>query len=252
MVPSGFRHPVQSAADLLQRGVHELWDATHRNFNFTDLEPGFWPVWNQCRLHTVTSIEKMYALYDATRYIVAQDVPGELVECGVWRGGSALVMVMALLEMGVTDREIRLFDTFEGNVAPGPEDHRYSPQAVGAYPRLAARADEVAALLEATGYPGGRITLVKGRVQDTVPRHSPAQTALLRLDTDWYDSTYLELTHLFPTLSPRGVLILDDYGAIASNRAAVDRYFAENHVVMLLSRIDYAGRLGIKLPGALA
>ena len=69
----------------------------------------------------------------------------------------------------------------------------------------------------------------------------------MRLDTDWYESTKHELTHLFPLLSSGGVIIIDDYGHWQGAKKAVDEYFEENNIKILLNRIDYTGRVGIKL-----
>jgi len=98
-----------------------------------------------------------------------------------------------------------------------------------------------------TNYPQDNIVYVKGKVEDTIPATVPDKIALLRLDTDWYESTYHELKHLLPLLSQRGVLIIDDYGHFAGAKEAVDTYFKENRIAMLLNRIDYTGRIGIKI-----
>ena len=90
------------------------------------------------------------------------------------------------------------------------------------------------------------IRFVKGKVEDTIPKNTPEKIALLRLDTDWYESTYHELTHLFPLLSKHGVLIIDDYGHWQGARKAVDQYFGENNIQILLNRMDYSGRMAIK------
>jgi hypothetical protein len=84
-------------------------------------------------------------------------------------------------------------------------------------------------------------------VQTTLPETIPERVALLRLDTDWYESTYHEMVHLYPRLAHKGMLILDDYGSFEGARRAVDQYFAENQVGDFLSRIDATGRLAIKL-----
>jgi O-methyltransferase len=89
--------------------------------------------------------------------------------------------------------------------------------------------------------------LVKGKVEDTVPKNAPEKIALLRLDTDWYESTRHELVHLFPRLVPGGVLIIDDYGHWQGARKAVDEYIAGNQVKILLNRVDYTGRIGVKI-----
>jgi hypothetical protein len=106
---------------------------------------------------------------------------------------------------------------------------------------------EVAANMRTTGYPEDLVRLVKGKVEDTIPGLAPAEIAVLRLDTDWYESTRHELTHLYPRLAPGGVLIIDDYGYWAGARKAVDEYFAG---ALFLSRIDGTGRIAIKPGGA--
>jgi hypothetical protein len=75
----------------------------------------------------------------------------------------------------------------------------------------------------------------------------PAALALLRLDTDWYESTRHELQNLYPMLSTRGVLMIDDYGHWAGSRRAVDEYFSDPRRKILLNRVDYTGRIGIKI-----
>ena len=97
-----------------------------------------------------------------------------------------------------------------------------------------------------TGYPESKIHLVKGKVEESVPLHAPERIALLRLDTDWYESTKHEMTHLYPRLVPNGVLIIDDYGHWQGAREAVDEYFAGQKFKPLLNRLDYTGRLIIK------
>jgi hypothetical protein len=105
--------------------------------------------------------------------------------------------------------------------------------------------DEVRSNMVRTGYPVDRMRFVKGKVEDSIPGQAPAQIALLRLDTDFYESTYHELRHLYPRLAPGGVLIIDDYGHWAGARKATDQYFAELGRPVLLQRIDYTGRLAI-------
>ena len=86
---------------------------------------------------------------------------------------------------------------------------------------------------------------VQGMVEETIPAGAPEKIALLRLDTDWYESTHHEMVHLFPRISDGGVLIIDDYGHWAGARRAVDEYFHEHNIAILLNRLDYTGRIGI-------
>ena len=101
-------------------------------------------------------------------------------------------------------------------------------------------------LLRSTGYPSERVHVVRGAVEETLPGHAPDRLALLRLDTDWYESTRHELQELYPRLATGGVLIVDDYGHWEGARRAVDEYFAGAGPAPLLQRIDYTGRMAVK------
>jgi hypothetical protein len=101
--------------------------------------------------------------------------------------------------------------------------------------------------VRSTGYDPGKIHLIKGKVEDTVPGAAPTKIALLRLDTDWYESTRHELEHLFPRLSPGGVIIIDDYGHWQGARRATDEFLAQHNIPLLLNRIDYTARIGVKV-----
>ena len=103
---------------------------------------------------------------------------------------------------------------------------------------------EVKQNLASTGYPEDKLHFVQGKVEETIPENIPNQISSLRLDTDWYESTKHELTYLFPIVTPKGVLILDDYGSWNGAKKAVDEYFEREPI--LLNRIDNSGRIGIK------
>ena len=204
----------------------------------------------------MTGIERMYALYLAVKHVARAGVPGDLVECGVWRGGSAMLAALTLDAVGDRDRSIHLYDTFAGMAEPDERDRStygedasqlWASQQVGevnewCYSSL----DEVRANMLSTGFPAERLHFVEGKVEDTIPGTVPERISLLRLDTDWFSSTYHELKHLYPLLSPGGVLILDDYGYWAGAREATDRFMAESGVEMFLNRIDITGRIGVR------
>lgn len=222
-----------------------------------DMDKEFWHMYKECQWHTMTSVERSYALYKAVEYIVNSKIPGDFVECGVWKGGSSMMVARTLLKMGKTERKLYLYDTFAGMTKPTEKDVRISDSssAIHVWEKMQekdynkwafASIQEVRTNMLSTQYPEKNITFVKGRVEDTIPDTMPSQIALLRLDTDWYDSTYHELKHLFPLLSDRGVLIVDDYGHFAGAREAVDTYLEKHDITILLNRIDYTGRLGIK------
>lgn len=214
-------------------------------------EPAFESALRTCRAATMTSTERLYALHSAVRYVVEARIPGDFVECGVWRGGSVMMIALTLKSLGVTDRDIYLFDTFTGPPSPTEADVDFSgisavdqEQQGIVWPK--ADVEEVRANLVVTGYAMDRFHIVPGDVLQTIPRAAPNRLALLRLDTDWYESTRHELDHLFPRLEPRGALIIDDYGHYRGARRAVDNYLARQPVKYFLHRIDYTARMLIK------
>jgi hypothetical protein len=207
--------------------------------------------------YTMTSTESVYALIQAVKYVVRHGIQGDIVECGTWKGGSVMAVARTLMQLDRMDRDLWLFDTFEGMTAPGTTDvtlrgeaavetfqQRRSSESSSDW--CMAPIDEVRRAVFSTGYDRERIHFVKGRVEETIPAHAPQRIALLRMDTDWYESTRHEFEHLYPRLSSGGVLILDDYGYWLGVKKAADEYFERNDVKILLNRIDYSARIGIK------
>lgn len=209
-------------------------------------------IYAQIKPFTMVEVERCYALYQSVQYTVRNNIPGAFVECGVWKGGSAMLMALALLEKGITNRNIYLYDTFEGMTKPGSMDGELE---LMEWERMKvteqknnwcySSAEEVLANMKSTGYPSDKIILVKGKVEDTLPETVPADISLLRLDTDWYESTRHELLHLFPLLLKGGTLLIDDYGAWQGAKKAVDEYF-QSQKNLYMHRIDWTGRLLIK------
>jgi O-methyltransferase len=206
------------------------------------------------KARTMTSYARIFALVVATRYVVDQHVAGDVVECGVWRGGSMQVVARTLLERGVGDRELHLFDTFEGMPPPTTEDRRIkgapASELLASRERTAniwaiAGLDDVRAGMAETDYPADRIHYHPGLVQDTIPPDAPERIALLRLDTDWYASTRHELDHLYDRLVPGGVLIIDDYDYWEGSREATDEFLAASGARLLLVPVDTA-RVAVK------
>jgi hypothetical protein len=206
------------------------------------------------RARTMTAHEKLHALVIATRYIVDHGIPGDLVECGVWRGGSMQAVAHALLERGVTDRDLHLYDTFEGMTEPTDADRSMdgtpAAELLERSPRTArvwaeASLEDVQAGMAETGYPAERIHYHVGPVESTIPSEAPETIALLRLDTDWYESTRHELEHLYDRVPPGGVVIADDYATWQGARQAVDEFLAQTAAPLLLVPIA-AGRIAVK------
>lgn len=215
---------------------------------YPDLDPDFRPIFARCQPATMTGVDRCYALYKAVEYVVGSKIPGDIVECGVWKGGSMMCAALSLIRARDTSRTLFLYDTFEGMTCPETVDVDYQGTIAANYAGLntaAASLETVTSNMETTGYPCDRIRYVKGDVQKTIPEIIPDKIAILRLDTDWYASTLHELTALFPRLSVGGVLIIDDYGHWQGARRAVDEFFSGGRI--LLNRIDYTGRIGVKV-----
>jgi len=221
-----------------------------------DFDEGTRDLWRFVQPFTMTSPERIFALRQSVQYIVRHGIAGDIVECGIWKGGSMMAIARTLQECGVIDRNLLLFDTFDGMTPPTREDVDINGAAaagllsesakqtssIWAYAAL----EEVRDNLRITGYPEDRMFFIKGKVEDTIPERAPDQIALLRLDTDWYESTSHELLHLYPRVSQGGVIIIDDYGHWAGARKAVDHYMAKHNLKILLHRIDYTGRIFMK------
>lgn len=219
-------------------------------------------LYTRVRPYTMTNPRRIAALAEAVRYVVKRGIPGAFAECGVWRGGSVLGMILTLQELGVNDRDLYLYDTFSGMSQPTPDDvSRFEAPALDTWQEAQANGrrgwsglfgdqvfgeEQVRAMLTATGYPGERIHIVAGTVEQTLPAQAPAQLALMRLDTDWYESTRHELVHLYPRLASGGVLIVDDYGHWDGCRKAVDEYFSVDCAPLFLQRVDYSARIAVK------
>jgi O-methyltransferase len=173
-------------------------------------------------------------------------------------GGSMMAAAFTLEQYKVRDRDLWLYDTFDGMPQPGIADVDYLGSAATKMWEkwqtgeesdcCRASLGEVRENLRSTGYPEERVRFVVGKVEETIPSAAPGQIALLRLDTDWYESTVHELKWLYPLLAPGGILILDDYGYWQGARQAVDEFLSglgslAPHVV----RTDPSGRLAVRV-----
>ena len=196
------------------------------------------------------------ALREALRYVHAAQIPGAIVECGVWRGGSMMAAAMTLLELGSTDRHIYMYDTFTDMPLPDERDvhvtgfswpDRFDDPAKDPTYRYLPF-DRVKQLIRDTGYPRDRLHFIQGMVEETIPDLAPEQIALCRLDTDWYRSTAHEMEHLYRRIAPGGVLIVDDYGEFLGAQRAVDEYLVADGRPVLMHRVDMSCRM-IVAPG---
>ncbi|MDH4094679.1 MAG: TylF/MycF family methyltransferase [Betaproteobacteria bacterium] len=207
---------------------------------------------------TMVSRERLYATLMACRHVLTQEIPGDFVECGVWRGGNSLIAADVFAREGA-QRGIHLFDTFAGMTEPTADDVKARDGGDAMPEYLAAQRgdhnewcyaslEDVQRNFAEAKLLGPRVRFVRGDVVESLknPANVPGAISVLRLDTDWYESTRAELEVLYPRLSPGGVLILDDYGHWGGAKKAVDEYF-RNRPRPLLQYTDYTGRMGVKL-----
>lgn len=206
---------------------------------------------------TMTSPARIVTLIRATEYVVKNNIEGDFVECGVWKGGSVGACVLTLNKLSKNNRKIWLFDTFEGMNTPSEVDYDINGKLASdrldvedietSWIWAKAQLDEVKNNVYSFGYPIEKINFIKGVVEETlISNEIPEKISLLRLDTDWYESTKIELEVLYPRLVSGGVLIIDDYGHWNGCRKAVDEFFDCMEFSPFLNRIDYTGRIIIK------
>lgn len=222
---------------------------TWRSRLHDDMDPGDHERIRLVKPYTMTSWDKLTSLTLAVRYVVRSRVEGDFMECGVWKGGSVHLMARVLLDEGVSDRDLYLFDTFAGMTEPTAKDVDASGRSAKERMETSSRKAKIWAIsprqeveegLRTLDYPQERFHLVEGPVEETIPAHVPERIALLRLDTDWYASTRHELEHLWDRLVPGGVLVIDDYGSFKGAREATDEFFARFDRAPFLQRAGNA------------
>ena len=191
--------------------------------------------------YTKTSRERLCAMAKALQTIDVEEIEGDVVECGVWRGGN--IMLARFLS---PDRVCWLYDTFRGMAGRSKYDVNRKGISVGTG-KSAVPIEEVLENFHKTGtYDAAKLRFVRGQVEETLlyDEYLPDRIALLRLDTDWYHSTKIELEKLWPRMEPGGILIVDDYGHWLGCRKAVDDFFRQK--VVPFHRIDYTAIMAVK------
>lgn len=205
---------------------------------------------------STSSDERLFATIMACRYVVEHAIAGDFVECGVWRGGNSILAADIFRSLR-SSKNVWLYDTFAGMTEPTDLDVNDRGEHAQAKFRLTRRGagsdwcyspiEEVQANFKVVGLLGPQVKFIKGDVAQTLAPTGelPESIAVLRLDTDWYESTRVELEALYPRLTAGGILIIDDYGHWGGARKAVDEYFSRR-VRPFLQYIDETARVGVK------
>jgi O-methyltransferase len=174
--------------------------------------------------------------------VLQDNVPGDMIETGVWRGGSCILMRGVLKAYGVTDRRIWVADSFEGLPRPTNDVDR---QDIGGklhqFKELAVSLDQVKTNFSRYGLLDDQVEFLRGWFSQTLPYAPIQKLAVARLDGDMYESTMDAITALYPKLSIGGFLIVDDYSMIPACKQAVDEYRAANNITEPIISIDWTG-----------
>jgi len=258
---SGIQDVVQTLNDLFFKVLHiriTRQPPIGRYLGFTD--PSAIKTIKFVRSRTMTDENRLENLILAVQYVTRESIPGAIVECGVWRGGSMMAAALTLLELKDTSREIFLYDTFEGMTEPQDLDRDFkgasakrqileAPKRQGNYSKNVtafASLSDVKLGMQSTEYPSNQIKYVVGDVLETLKSDdTPKAIAVLRLDTDWYESTKVELEILWSRVSIGGIVILDDYDHWEGAKKAVDEFFATRPKQPFLMKM-LSGRVIVK------
>ena len=174
---------------------------------------------------------------------IKNNVPGDLIETGVWRGGSVILMRAILKDAGITDKTVWVADSFEGLPKPDAEkyaadknDDHYTLSAV-----LAISLEQVKYNFEKYGLLDEQVKFLKGWFKDTLPTAPITQLSVLRLDGDMYESTINAMDNLYPKLSKGGYIIVDDYSAVEGCKLAIHDYRDKYNITETITDIDGTG-----------
>lgn len=195
--------------------------------------------WREPR-HTMASFKRLDGLQYCVENVLANDVPGDLIETGTWRGGAAILMRAVLAAYQVRDRMVWVADSFRG--LPSPDATKYPDDRgvdMSGIAELSVTLEQVRSHFERYGLLDDQVRFLEGWFRDTLPSAPIGKIAVIRLDGDLYESTLIALESLYPRLSVGGWLIVDDYGALLPCRRAVHDYRAANGIVDPIIAVDW-------------
>jgi O-methyltransferase len=191
---------------------------------------------------TMVGLRRLDNLATCVADVVRNEVPGDVIECGAWRGGASIFLEGALLTLGATDRTLWVADSFQG--LPPPDTDTYPADAGDEnykHDELVVSVDEVKANFDRYGLLLDNVKFLEGWFKDTLPTAPIEQLAILRLDGDMYEATWQSLTALYPKLSVGGYAIIDDYGYFPGCRKAVEDFRRQEGIAEPIVEIDWTG-----------
>ncbi len=192
--------------------------------------------------HTMIGLKRLDNLQFCVEQTLLNNIPGDLIETGVWRGGASIFMRAILKASGVTERQVWVADSFAGLPAPKPEKYpKDKGMTLHIQDYVAVRLEDVKENFNCYGLLDEQVCFLKGWFRDTLPTLSKQRWAVIRLDGDLYESTMDGLVNLYPNLSIGGFLIIDDYGGLSACRQAVDDYRNSHNITERIHSIDWTG-----------
>ncbi len=192
--------------------------------------------------HTMVGLKRLENLRQCVENVLANNIPGDFIETGVWRGGAAIFMRAVLKVYGVKDRLVWVADSFEGLPPPNPQKFPCDAgDNFSSIKELAVSLEQVKANFERYGLLDDQVRFLKGWFRDTLPTAPVEKLAVMRLDGDMYESTMDTFVNLYPKLSSGGYVIVDDYGAVPACRQAVQDYRASHGITETIYAIDWTG-----------
>ncbi len=254
------KQSIKKILKLLSYEIKKINDTNVLTFNSNN-QNKFDEYYKICKSESLNvSRDRFLSLYQSVNYIFKNNILGDFVECGVFKGGSAMMIAYAMQQFayeGRNTKKLWLYDTYEGMANATIHDEnilnqkadlelkkltkRENQNDIWAYSPL----NYVVNNIEKTGIQSQNVKYVKGLVEKTLLKNLPDKICLLRLDTDFYESTKIELETLYPLLEVGGILIIDDYGHWKGCKKAVDDYF-DNKKSIFFQQIDYSGIIGVK------
>lgn len=202
------------------------------------LEGSDWPALGE----TMVGLKRLDNIEHLIETIIHEQVPGDLIEAGVWRGGAAIFMKGVLRAWGINERAVWLADSFAG--LPAPDATRYpadKDEFLHTIPFLSVSEEEVRENFQRYGLLDDEVRFLKGWFKDTLPTLNEQQWSLIRLDGDLYESTMDGLLNLYQNVSPGGYVIIDDYGCLPCCKQAVDDFRLHHQIMEPLIEIDWTG-----------
>jgi hypothetical protein len=189
---------------------------------------------------TMVGARRLANVESCVRDVLESGVQGDLIETGVWKGGTTIFMRGLLRAYGVTDRKVYVADSFQG--LPPPDAEAYpadEPSTLHLWQSLAVGLDDVRANFERFDLLDDQVEFVKGWFRDTLPALRGHVWSVIRLDGDLYESTRDALNNLYDGLAVGGWVIIDDYSDIAACRQAVADFRAKNDITEPITEVDW-------------